>query len=91
MCDCSQVADEFILCHADSVVGNSDGVGFLISGDVDFQSQVGISDSFLSELQVAQFFKGINGIGNQFTDKNFLVRVERVDDDVQQLLDFSLE
>ena len=38
-----------------------------------------------------EFFKGIGCIGNQFANKDFLVCIKGVNDDIQQLLNFCLE
>jgi hypothetical protein len=40
---------------------------------------------------VAEFFEGVGGVGDQLADEDFFLRVERVDDDIEELLDLGLE
>ena len=50
-----------------------------------------IENLLFGELGVAQFFERVRGVGDEFADEDFLLRVERVDDDIEQLLDLGLE
>ena len=40
---------------------------------------------------MALFLQGVGGVGDQLADEDLLLRVERVDDDIEQLLDLGLE
>ena len=42
-------------------------------------------------LVEAQFLARVRRVGNQLADEDFFVRVKRMDDDVQQLLNLRLE
>ena len=48
-------------------------------------------DILLGDLRVTQFFQRIRGIRNELTHEDFFLGVERVDNDIEQLFDLSLE
>ncbi len=77
--------------HPEAIILNGEGAGLVIGGDVDFQGQLFVVDGGTGQLMVAQFFERVTGIGDQFPDEDLLVRVERVNDDIQQLPGFRLE
>ena len=91
MGDGAEVFHQLIVRHADAVVGNGEGLARLVGGDVDLQRQRGLKDAVLGELRVAQLLQGVGGVGHQLAHEDLAVRVEAVNDDVQELLDFSLE
>jgi hypothetical protein len=39
----------------------------------------------------AQLLTGVGRVGNEFPDENLFVRIKRMDDDVQQLLNLGLK
>ena len=47
--------------------------------------------SVVGEGEVAQLVERIGGIGDEFAEEDFRVGVERMDDQLEQLVDFSLE
>ena len=89
--DRAEVFDELRAGHANAGVLEGDGLRLVVRSDINFQGDAVVLDILLGQLQVAEFFEGIGGIGHQFADEDFFLRVERVDDDIEQLLDLGLE
>ena len=89
--DGAEVLDELVARHADAGVLNRDGLGLVVGGDGDFEFGGAVLDFLFGELRVAQFLEGVGGVGNELADEDFFLRVERVDDDIEQLLDLGLE
>lgn len=77
--------------HATARIGNCDCPGFVIRRNGDPRSKIGLMNGFARRLIESQLFAGIRRIGNQFAHKDFFVRVQRMDDDVQQLLNLRLK
>jgi hypothetical protein len=63
----------------------------VVGGDVDLQLQLVVEDVLLGELEVAELLQRVGGVGDELTDEDLLLRVERMDDDIEQLLDLGLE
>ena len=91
MSDGAEVFDELVARHTDAVVLNREGLGLVVGGETDLELGLVVEDFFLRDLGVAEFFEGVGSIGNQLADEDFLLGVERVDDDIEQLLDLGLE
>jgi hypothetical protein len=91
MGDGPEVAGQFVAVHADAAIGDREGAGLLVGGNVDFEGGSGVEDVFFHPFQVTQLAEGVRGIGNQLADENLAVGVERMHDDVEQLADFGLE
>ena len=89
--DGAKVLDQLLAGHADAVILDREGPGLLVGGDPDFQRQLGIGDVLLGALQVAEFFQRVGGIRHQLAEENLAVRVEGVDDKIEQLTDLRLE
>src|SRR5687767_4447073 len=77
--------------HSDSSVCERNGAGGFVRLDVDLQWQIRLINLFARGLQKPEFLQGIRGIGYQFANENLLIGVERMNDNVQQLLDFRLK
>ena len=86
--DGAQIVDQFLPRHADPVVGDHQGARLFVGNDPNF----GLGGR--GEFRVGQRLKpaavaGVGGIGDQLTQKDFSLGVERVDDEVQQAPHFS--
>ena len=86
--DGAQIVDQILPGHANPVVGDQQCARLLIWHDADF----GLGRR--RERGIGQCFKpaaiaGIGAIGDQFTQKDFPLGVERVDNKVQQASDLS--
>lgn len=91
MGDGAEVFDEFVTGHAETVIRDGEGAFFFVGGEGDFQRQVGLEEVVLRELGMAELFESVSGVGNELADEDFAIRVEGVDDDVEDLFDFGLE
>mmetsp|Transcript_11498 Transcript_11498/g.32255 ORF Transcript_11498/g.32255 Transcript_11498/m.32255 type:complete len:727 (+) Transcript_11498:2001-4181(+) len=89
--DGSQVVDQVGLGHSDTRVNDGEGFGRLVRHDVDVELWVGFQDALVREGLVADLVQRITRVGDQLPEENLLVRVERVDDQRQELVDLSLE
>jgi hypothetical protein len=89
------VRNEVFLIHADAGIGDSQNLVGLIQLEVDAWCVDTITDDglvpVLSQSKVAQFIERIGGIGNEFAEEDFRVRVERMDDQLEKLAYFCLE
>jgi hypothetical protein len=82
--------DELGPGHADAKVLDRDGLRLVVGGDVDLEP--GRRRRCPSRSAgVAELLEGVGGVGDQLADEDFLLRVERVDDDIEELLDLGLE
>jgi len=89
--DGAEIFDEFGLRHADAEILNREGLRLVIGGEVDLELGLVVEDFLFGDLRVAEFFKRVGRVGNQLADEDFLLRVERVDDDIEELFDLGLE
>src|ERR1035437_6664252 len=82
---------QILLIHTDAGVGDSEGfvllVQFQVYPGVEWERLVRVSD----KGQMAERIDRVGLVGNQFTKEDFGMRIERVDDQLQQLIDFSLK
>ena len=72
----AEVFHEFLMRHADAVIGESERTRFFIGGDVDFERERGLVDVLLGAFDVAEFLHRVRRIGDQLAEEDFLVRVE---------------
>jgi chloramphenicol 3-O-phosphotransferase len=87
----SLLSETYSLGHTDT--GITDGEGFVlqVGDDVDAQILAGVELGGVGESLIADLVKGIRGVGDQLTKEDFLVRVDSVNDQREQLRDLSLE
>ena len=62
-----------------------------VGGDADLQLGLGIEDILLRELREAHLLHRVGRVGDELTQEDLAVGVERVDDDIEDLFDFGLE
>src|SRR5688572_13151140 len=91
MRDRPEILHQITMRHANSSVSEGDRARCFVGLDTDFQWQVRLINLFPGGLQEPEFLKCIRGIGNQFANENLFIGVERVNDNVQQLLNFGLK
>jgi len=87
----AQVSDRLVSRHADAVVGDGDRLGFGVERNAHFQVRCVLEQRGIVQRLEAQLVAGVGCVGHQLAQENFLVRVERVGDEVQDLLDLGLE
>ena len=89
--DGAQVRDQILLVHADAGVGDGEGLLLL----VEFQIDAGIEGKRLvglvGEGQVAELVERVGGVGDELAQEDLRMRIEGVDDQLQQLIDFGLK
>ena len=88
--DCADVADNFVARHADSVVAHGNcvrcGVGYYENFGFGVVFQVRVRERFNTQL-----VQSVAGVADEFAQKNFLVRVNRIDNQIKQTFRFRLE
>jgi hypothetical protein len=89
--DRTQVLHQLFARHPDAKILNRDALRFVVGGDIDLERKIIVVNVLLGQLQMPEFFERVGGVRDQFTDEDFLLRVERVNDDIEQLLDFGLK
>ncbi len=89
--DGAEMLDRLVAAHADAVVGNRDGAHGLVEGDLDLQVGIAFEQRAVVDRLEAQLVGGVGCIGDQLAQEDFLVRVQRVNHQLQQLLDFCLK
>jgi hypothetical protein len=85
------VRHDFVAAHADAVIRNRDRARFLVEADLDLQFMIVTVQRVIVDRFEAQFVCSIRGVRNQLAQENFLVRVQRVNHQLQQLFDFCLK
>ncbi len=89
--DGAEILDQLLPAHPDAEVLDGDRLGLVVRRDVDLEFQLFVEDLLLRELRMTEFFQRVRCVRHQLTDEDLLFRVERVDDDIEQLLDLGLE
>src|SRR5699024_2992870 len=77
--------------HADSVVANFEYPLILVEVDANPEVRVVFQQFLILQRLEAELVRCIGGIGNQFTQKDFLVGIQGMDHEVKQLLHFRLK
>ncbi len=86
----AQIVDHFGLAHPDAVVLDRKRTGRHIREQPDRQS-VGAQQIGFRKRFEAQLLAGVRGVGDQFAQEDFLVRIQGVNHQSQYLLGFGLE
>ena len=89
--DRAEILDQLGLRHADAGVREGDRFRLVVGGDGDLQRQLGLEDLGAGGLEELELLRGVGGIGDQLADEDFLIGVEGVGDDLEQLPDLRLE
>ena len=70
---------------------NAQGASLGIKLDANAQVIVTAFQAVIRERLEAQLIAGIRGVGNQFTQENFAVGVQRIDHKLEKLMDFGIK
>jgi hypothetical protein len=89
--DRAQVLHELLARHADAEILDRDGLRLVVGADIDLELELVVEELLFGDLGVTELFERVGGVRHQLADEDFLLRVERVDDDIEQLLDLGLE
>ena len=89
--DGAEVRDEVFLVHADAGVGDGEGLVLLVELEIDagFEGKglVGV----VGQGEVTQLVECVGGVGDELAQEYLRMRVERVDDELEELIDFGLK
>ena len=89
--DGADVGNHLVARHADAVVGDRDGARRLIEADANFELGIVFKQILAGQRLEAQLVAGVGRIGDQLAQEDLLVAVQRVDHEVEQLLDLGLK
>jgi hypothetical protein len=85
------VGDEVFLVHADAGVGDGEGVGFFVEEEVDAGVEGEGLEVVVDEGEVAKLVQSVRGVGDELAEEDFGVRVEAMNDELEELGDFGLK
>ena len=91
--DSSEIVDEFLLGHTNTRVPNGECVVGFIRDDSDSEIRLDIELGLLSigDGGVTDLVEGIRSVGDDFSKEDFLIGVEGIDDESDQLLEIGFE
>ena len=89
--DGTDMFDHLLARHADTVVGDGDRTGGLVIGDTKCQRGIVPEQLGVCDRLEAQLVAGIRPVRHQLAQEDFLVPVQGVNHQVEQLFDFSLK
>jgi hypothetical protein len=89
--DRADVLDDFLARHADAVVANGQRLRFLVGRDLDAQFRIVGRQRGIGERRETQLVAGVGSVRDQLAKEDFLVRIQRMRDEVEDLGDFGLE
>ncbi len=89
--DGAQVGHHVVAVHADAVVIEGNGLGVLVEADANPQIAATFEQLGLGQRLEAQLVGSVGSVGDQLAKEDFLVRVQRMNHQVKQLLHFGLE
>ena len=89
--DGAQVVFQILLGHADTIIRNGEGAGFLVHRQPDLKILPVHADTLIGQRTVIELINGITGIGNQLTEKNLPMGIDGIDHQVKQTFGFRLE
>ena len=90
--DGAEVLLQVLLVHPDARVGDGQGLAVLrVEGDVDARDEGHALVLLLGEGEVLQLVQRVRGVGDELAEEDLRVRVQRMDDEREELVDFRLE
>ena len=89
--DNAQVVFQIFLVHADAVIRNGEGPRLGVRLEEDPEITAVHAHVLIRQRQIAQLVLGVAGVGDQLAQEDLLVRVDRVDHQVQQALGLCLK
>ena len=81
----------YSLGHADTGIPDGQGLVLLVRNDVDAEVLAGIKLALVRQGLVTDLVERIRGVRDKFSQEDFLVRVDGVDDQRKKLRDLSLK
>jgi hypothetical protein len=77
--------------HADAVIRDGDGMCLVVGIDRDAEFSAPARQFRIGQRLETQLIQRVGGVRNQFAEKYFLVAVQGMDHQLQQLLDLGLK
>jgi hypothetical protein len=77
--------------HADAAVADRQGAALAVRYQLDLEQRVGLEQGMILQRLELQLVERVGGVRDELAEEDFLVRVERVDDDVEELTGLGLE
>jgi len=74
----TKVVDHVSLGHTDTGIPDTEELALLVSADADVKILFGVENRGIGQGRVTDFVESIRTVGNQFPQKDFLIRVEGV-------------
>ena len=87
----AEQVDHLLAAHADAVVRNGQRLRLGVRRDFDFPIFIAFERLIVVERIELHLVDGIRGVRDQLAQENLAVRIERMGNQVQQLLQFGLE
>ena len=87
----AQVVNEVGLGHPEARVANRERPVGLVGNELNVQVAAAVQDRGIRERLVANLVEGVAGVRDELAEEDVLVRVERVDDERQELVNVGRE
>ena len=87
----AQVVNEVGLGHPEARVANRERPIGLVGNELNVQVAAAVQDRGIRERLVANLVEGVAGVRDELAEEDVLVRVERVDDERQELVNVGRE
>ena len=78
-----QILHQVFFIHAQAIIGNSQRVGIGIGCQVDFKSRIPFQDVAVGQRFIMKLIDCIGCVGYEFTQENFMIRIDRMNHQVQ--------
>ena len=82
---------QVVVVHADAVVGHRQRPLGTVDVEGDLELGLALGQRRIGQRRIAQPVAGVRGVGDELAEKNLLMGVERVGDDIQKPADFRLK
>ncbi len=89
--DGAEVRDEVVFAHADAGVGDGEGVVRFVELEIDAGVEGEALEGLVGQGEVTQLIERVGGVGDELAEEDLRMRVEGVNDELQELTDFCLE
>ncbi len=87
----AQVFDQIFLVHPDPVIGNRQNITDIICQKAHLEIGITSEQIRFGNRFIAQLVARIRGVGDQLAQEDVLVGIKRVDNDIEQSANLSLE
>jgi hypothetical protein len=89
----TQVVDKFLLGHTNTSILDGKSTVNLVRNDSDSEVWFEIESAavWISDRDVSDLVQSVGSVRDQFSQEDFFIGVEGIDDETHQLLDISIE